>query len=98
MTRRLIVRPRARLELAEASDWYDHQRPDLGADFIRAYEAVAAAILDNPFQYQIIGRGFRRAGLHRFPYGLVYTVSDEEVVVLACFHGHRNPSRWRDEI
>ena len=74
MTRRLVVRPTARLELAAGSDWYDSQKQGLGAEFIHAFEAAAAAITENPFQYQIVYRSARRAPLGRFPYGLIYTV------------------------
>ena len=98
MTRRLVVRPTARIELAAGSDWYDSNTNGLGAEFIRAFEAAAAAISDNPFQYQIVYRNARRAPLGRFPYSLIYTVSDEEIVVVSCFHGGRNPRRWQDRV
>jgi len=35
MNRKFSVRPRARLDLAEASDWYDEQRRGLGGEFLR---------------------------------------------------------------
>jgi plasmid stabilization system protein ParE len=98
MTRRLVVEPTARLELGGAADWYDVNNPGLGSEFIRAFEAVSAAILRNPFQYQAVRGKIRRAPLRRFPYSLISTVSDNEIVIVYCFHGRRDPKRWQDRI
>jgi plasmid stabilization system protein ParE len=95
MIRRLVVRPRAWRELAEAIDWYNGQRPGLGDAFLDSFKAAAAAIADNPLQYQMFGKAARRVGLDGFPHGLIYEVSDTEVVILACFHPSRNPAPWR---
>jgi hypothetical protein len=51
--------------------------------------------MHNPFQYQIIHAEARRARLGRFPFGLIYTVSDSEIVIVACSHDKRDPKRWQ---
>ena len=94
MNRRVILRPQAEAELAEAIDWYESRGKGLGADFMRAVDAAIAAIGRNPDQYQIVKGQVRRAVLRRFPYSLIYVASEHEVTVLACFHGRRNPQRW----
>jgi plasmid stabilization system protein ParE len=96
MNRDLIVEPEAEAEIDEASRWYDAQSPGLGAEFLRAVEAALGTIARNPLQYQIIHGEVRRAGVRRFPHGLMYVVSDREIIVLACFHGRRNPRRWQE--
>jgi plasmid stabilization system protein ParE len=98
MNRKVILRPEAEAELAEAVDWYESRGKGLGADFMRAVDAAMAAIERNPEQYQIV-KGqvpakVRRAVLRRFPYGLIYVASQHEITVLACFHGRRDPRRW----
>lgn len=93
--RRLVVRPRARRELAEAMQWYDEQRPGLGKEFLDSFRAATASIEENPFQYQLFGKRARRAGLRGFPHGLIYQVSDTTLVILACFHPSRDPMPWR---
>jgi plasmid stabilization system protein ParE len=95
MTRRLVVRPQARLELADASDWYDAQDKRLADDLLFAFEETISTIVQNPFQYQVIRRKTRRASLGKFPYGLIYSVSENDIVILSCFHGRRNPKRWQ---
>ena len=94
--RRLTITPRARRELNEATDWYEAQRPGLGELFAYAFRTTTAGIVSNPFQYQKFGRRLRRAGLLRFPYGLMYAVSNDEIVIVACFHGSRDPIEWTD--
>ena len=94
MNRRVILRPQAEAELAEAIDWYESRGKGLGADFMRAVDAAIAAIGRNPDQYQIDKGQVRRAVLRRFPYSLIYVASEHEVTVLACFHGRLDPQRW----
>lgn len=33
-----------------------------------------------------------------FSYGILYVASDEEVVILSCFHGRRDPAAWRERL
>ena len=98
MNRELIIEPEAEAEIEEASRWYDLQNPGLGADFLQAVAAALTVIQGNPFQYQIVYKQVRRAGLGRFPHGLMYVASDREVIVLACIHGRRNPRRWQNRV
>jgi plasmid stabilization system protein ParE len=95
VTRELILGPEAEADIADARDWYDPQNPGLGADFIHAVDGALKAIQQNLFQYQTVWEQFRRAGIVRFPYALIYRVSDREITVVACFHGRRNPRVWR---
>jgi len=98
MTRRVVVRPQARLELAAALDWYDENAPGLGDDLLRAFEATVAALERNPFRFQVVHRNLRRAGLGKFPYGLFYTVSSTDIVIVACIHGSRDPRIWKTRV
>jgi len=36
----------------------------------------------------------RRARLHRFPYGVYYTIREDFIDVLAVYHGRRRPRRF----
>jgi toxin ParE1/3/4 len=96
VNRELILGPEAELEIVAARDWYDQRRHGLGADFVGAVEATLAAIQQDPFQHQAIWGQFRRARLRRFPYGLIYIATDRQVIVVACFHGRRNPKVWHE--
>ncbi len=87
--------PEADAELKEARAWYDNVRPDLGERFALAVEATVEAIAETPLQFPVVYRGRRRAGVRRFPYGIFFEVQEQRIVVIACFHGRRNPKRWQ---
>jgi plasmid stabilization system protein ParE len=37
----------------------------------------------------------RRAVLRRIPYSVIFTVREDEIVVIACFHARRDPKGWQ---
>jgi len=96
MTRRVIVHPQARLDLAAACDWYEGQRSGFGNEFLGAFAETVQLVTDNPFQYQKVYGRFRRALFGKFPYSLIYTVSESEIAIISCFHCSRDPKRWQD--
>jgi len=56
-------------------------------------EAVVAIATD-PLHFAVVKKNRRRAGVHRFPYGLFFIKEPDRIVVVACFHGKRNPRHW----
>jgi toxin ParE1/3/4 len=97
MSRTLVLRPQAEVEIGEAAVWYESCGTGLAADFLRAVDAVAA-IERNPFQYQMIHGELRRVGLRRFPYSMIYLCRQHEIIVVACAHGRRDPRRWMERV
>jgi plasmid stabilization system protein ParE len=96
--RRTIFRPEAEAELAEAVEWYETRGKGLGAAFIRSLEAAISAIERQPFAYPVVSGSARRAPMRRFPYSVIFVASDDEILIVACFHGRRNPQRWKDRL
>ena len=95
MTLPVVWTPEANEDLLEARAWYDNIRPGLGDRFARAVEATVEALAEHPLQFPVAYRSRRRAGVRRFPYGIFFEVQDNRIVVIACFHGRRNPRRWQ---
>ncbi len=98
MSRRLIVRPEAEDEMADAFDWYEERVPGLGSDFLLCVDAVLHAVLRNPQQYPRVHRIVHRALTRRFPYEVFFVEDDERIVILSVFHAKRNPKRWQERI
>jgi len=44
------------------------------------------------------GRRVRRCRLSRFPYALIYTIDNGDILVLAVAHLQRRPDYWRDRL
>ena len=97
-SRRLIVRPEAEAEMADAFDWYEDRAPGLGYDFLLCVDASLNAILRNPEIFPRIHRIVRRALTRRFPYEVFFVEDAERIVVLSVFHARQNPKRWQDRI
>ena len=98
MSRRLIIRPEAETEMAEAFDWYEDRVPGLGSDFLLSVDAVIHAILRHPQRHPRVHRVVRRTLIRRFPYEVFFVEDEERVVVLSVFHAKRNPKRWQERI
>ncbi|HEX8830131.1 MAG TPA: type II toxin-antitoxin system RelE/ParE family toxin [Longimicrobium sp.] len=95
---RLVIRPEAVAEVAEATGWYAQRERGLGLDFLRAFRAAAEVLRRSPLQYQTVAAEARRVVLRRFPYSVFFEVHGSEVVVLACFHESRDPAAWRERL
>ncbi|AUX23813.1 uncharacterized protein SOCEGT47_043430 [Sorangium cellulosum] len=52
-------------------------------------------IAETPEQGPEIEPGIRRMLLQRFPYGLLYAVEPERILVLTVMHLRRRPGYWR---
>lgn len=85
----------AQRELDDAVAWYDEQLAGLGLDEL---DRAVRRVLAFPLSYPEIERGIRRCRLARFPYGLMYGVDDETVVITAVAHLHRRPRYWIDRV
>lgn len=98
MNRDFVVRPEARLEVLEAANWYSKRSRGLGGEFVRVVDAAFAQIERSPLRFPVVDSPVRRAVLRRFPYTIMFTADDDEIVILAVFHVRRDPTDWRDRI
>jgi len=86
----------AREEFAAAVRWYEKQRPGLGAEFFDAVIHATSLIQAQPEigapspDYRT-----RRVLVQRFPYQVVYSISADEIVIVAIAHLKRRPGHWR---
>ncbi len=93
-----IFTPRARAELLDAQDWYESKHLGLGAQFLDEVEVSVLRLQENPYQFPVVFQDVHRARLRKFPYGLFFHVEPNAIVVIACFHGSRNPQRWEGRV
>jgi len=87
--------PDADAELKAAVSRYTEIRPELGIRFAHAVAEAVEAIAADPLHFAVIQKDRRRAGVRRFPYGLFFIQEPDRILVLACFHGKRNPKHWK---
>lgn len=85
-------------ELAEARQWYAHQREDLDLEFMDSVDEALTRVVRNPHSYPIVYRNLRRAVVRRFPFAILYDVTDDEIQTLPVFHSRRDPEDWRSRV
>lgn len=66
---------------------------ELGLAFVAEFERAASLVLSNP-SLGAVFRSTRRYILRRFPYGIIYKVTVEELQILAIAHHRRRPGYW----
>ena len=95
MTLPVVWLPEADAELKEALARYGSIRPELAQRFAEAVADTIEKVAVAPLQYAVVEKARRRAGVRRFPYGIFFLVKETRIVVIACFHGRRNPRHWQ---
>ena len=95
MTLRIVFRGAAKSEFEDAAVRYDEQRPGLGEEFTIEIEQAVAKAAAAPERYPIIFGDIRRAVARRFPFSVYFRIRSDSMVVLAVFHGRRNPVIWK---
>ena len=98
MTPRIVFRRAARSEFEDAAVWYEEQRVGLGEEFIIEIEQALANAAAAPQRYPVVFGDVRRTVARRFPYSVYFRVRSDVLVVLAVFHGRRNPVIWQRRI
>jgi hypothetical protein len=90
--------PDARLEYREAAMFYEDRRSGLGAAYTLEVEAAIKRILDAPNRWRIIEEDVRRCLIHTFPFGILYTVERDSILIIAVMNLRREPGYWRSRL
>ena len=88
--------PEAESEFHEAIDYYEDCEPGLGYDFSIEVFATIQNIVDYPSAWPVIEEGVRRCLVNRFPYGVLYSIEQDEIFILAVMHLRRHPDYWKN--
>jgi len=98
MIRRVIVRPLAVEDIANAATWYEEQSPDLGVDLTDEIIRAIRRAQEAPELFRIVRPrdGMRRVLTARFPYRVFFTVIEETMHVHAVLHGAQHDRHWRE--
>src|SRR5437764_13276975 len=85
-------------ELKEATLHYEHNEPGLGLKFLSEINDTVDRILRFPRAWHPVSARSRRCRTHRFPFGLLYQVRSDGILITAVMDLRRDPRRWRDLI
>jgi hypothetical protein len=86
---RVIYKPLAQIEVAQAYAWYAQPEINMGDAFLTELERIDNFLANSPQLYSCFESDIHRANLSRFPYCLFFVIDGDTVNVLSCFHQRR---------
>jgi plasmid stabilization system protein ParE len=95
MSLRVVFRRAAKDEIENAAAWYEEQSRGLGEEFITEIGDAIEKAAEHPERYPVVFGDRRRTVSRRFPYAVYFRQRQDALVVLAVFHGRRDPAIWR---
>jgi plasmid stabilization system protein ParE len=86
----------AEAEFREAVEYYNQQAEGLGYEFAAEVRRTLSRIVRFPDAWPALSPRTRRCRTNRFPYGVVYQLRGDVILVVAVMHMRRHPDSWRD--
>lgn len=88
----------AQFELEEEVKYFNEQQEGLGYEFAKEVADTISRILKYPEAWSKLSKRTRRCRTRRFPYGVIYQIRADKILVVAVAHLRREPFYWRDRI
>jgi plasmid stabilization system protein ParE len=85
-------------EMIAAALYYEDQTVGLGEHFVAEVQHAVQRIAEHPTANRIIKREVRRRLLRRFPFGILYRIEKDEIIIAAVMHLRRRPGYWSERI
>jgi hypothetical protein len=83
-------------EFAEAVDFYNAERPGLGYELAQEVQRTLDRISAFPEAWPLFSERTRRCIVRCFPYGVLYQIRADCVLVVALLHMKRSPKTWQE--
>ncbi|HOJ08634.1 MAG: type II toxin-antitoxin system RelE/ParE family toxin [Ignavibacteriota bacterium] len=90
--------PEAEQEFIQAIEFYEEKEKGLGREFAFEIYSSIERILSYPKAWPILENNIRRSLVRRFPYAVLYSLVDDELIIAAIMHLHREPEFWKKRI
>jgi plasmid stabilization system protein ParE len=95
MSLQVVFRRAAKDEFESAAAWYEERRSGLGEEFVAEIGDAIDRAAKHPERYPLVFDDVRRAVSRRFPFAVYFRLRHDKLVVLAVFHGRRDPRIWQ---
>lgn len=90
--------PQALEEYREATLYYAERDPALATRFVEAVEDAIRRILESPERWRVLDEDVRRCLTRVFPYGVLYSIEPERILIVAVMHCSREPGYWKQRV
>lgn len=82
------------IDLNSAAAYYNASRAGLGDELRAEVYSAIARVLAGPRQFAIVEHDLRRCLVHRFPYSVLFRMTDEQTVRVLAIRHHRRHARF----
>lgn len=90
--------PEAKEELFEAINYFEECRSGLGLEFSKEVFSAIQRIIHFPSAWSKFSESTRRCLTNRFPFGVIYQIIEDEVIIIAIMQLNREPDYWKKRI
>jgi plasmid stabilization system protein ParE len=87
--------PEALEEYNKAAFYYAHKKAGLDLRFIISVERTIETIMEDPLRWRQVDEDVRRCLTRVFPYGVLYTIEGDYILIVAVAHCSREPGYWK---
>ena len=88
----------AEAEFVEAFQYYNDQCPGLGFEFAAEIKKTIERVFSYPEAWHKLSERSRRCQVDRFPYGVIYQIRPDMILVVAVMHMKKDPVKWQGRI
>ena len=88
--------PSAEKELNDAVDYYNAVQRGLGLEFAKEIHRTIQNIISFPDSWTPLSEHTRRCLASRFPYGVIYQTTADDIYIIAVMQLSREPEYWNE--
>lgn len=90
--------PPASAELMDAISYYNMQSEGLGYEFAGEVKRTLERIVQYPDAWFKLSKRTHRCRTNRFPYGIIYQIRKDTLLIVAVMHLSREPESWKSRL
>ena len=85
-------------EFTEAIAYYDLQSEGLGYSFVVEVKRAIVRIVRYPRAWTPLSKRTRRCLTNKFPFGLIYQIRKDAILIVAVQNLHKHPDSWKSRL
>ncbi len=95
MIYKVVIEPRAIIDIQDAIDYYDSKQHGLGEYFYQVVEEHIETLAKNPF-FQIRYNDYHGFPIRKFPFIILYYIDEKlkTIYIMSVFNTNLNPKKY----